>query len=67
MQLKASYKFAAASLAVAALMSAQMAPTLAIGPVPTVKAHKGEVTVVSLDLVTGRPDVRPVGFGRERE
>jgi len=51
MQLKASYKFAAAALAVAALMSAQMAPTLAIGPVPTVKAHKGEVTVVSLRAV----------------
>ena len=40
-------------LAAAGLLSAQqqMTPTITVAPVPTVKGHKGEVTVVSLRAV----------------
>ena len=47
------YKTAAIALGFAALMGAQqqMTPTLTVAPVPTVKAQKGAVAVVSLRAV----------------
>jgi Disulphide bond corrector protein DsbC len=53
MRLKNSYKAVGIVFGLAALMSAQqqMAPTLTVAPVPTVKAQKGAVAVVSLRAV----------------
>jgi thiol:disulfide interchange protein DsbD len=53
MPLNSSYKLLGIILGVAALLAAQqqMTPTLTVAPVPTVKAQKGSVAVVSLRAV----------------
>jgi thiol:disulfide interchange protein DsbD len=52
MRLNSFYKTGAIALGLAALLTAQqMAPTLTVAPVPTVKAQKGSVAVVSLRAV----------------
>ena len=49
MLLKSYWKLLPALLATS--LSAQMAPTLTVAPVPTVKAHKGSVAVVTFKAV----------------
>ena len=52
MKLRACYKPAVAILGLAAMLSAQQAaPTLTVASVPTVKAKKGSVTVVTLQAM----------------